>query len=467
MHPLSYRVRARSFLAVVCLAGSFVPGHAQDTPRPQEPKPAADLSSRDTLTGDWDGARPALAARGLTFNFNYIGEALGNFRGGERRLGVYEGRFEMTFEADLEKAIQWPGAVFHVTGYQIQGRGLSAKALGNLLTASGIEAERSSRLFTLWLEQNWANKQVSLRMGQIAADDEFATSPAAATFVNGTFGWPGILAANLTSGGPTYPLAAPGARLRLQPSDNLLLQAAVFSGDPAGTGSELDPQLRNRSGTRFSFAGGTFVVAEAALGSDGGWIGGLPGTAKAGFWYHSGGFDDQRFDTLGLSLADPASSGIARRRRGNTGAYAMFDQALWRVEGSKERGLDAFLRVGANPSGRNLVGWYVDAGLALRGALDARPADVMGLAFGFARIGDAARARDRDALSLAGATTPVRDFEAVLELTYVALIAPWWTLQPDLQLIFHPGANAANPRDANRAVIKDAVVLGLRTTVTF
>ena len=55
----------------------------------------------------------------------------------------------------------------------------------------------------------------------------------------------------------------------------------------------------------------------------------------------------------------------------------------------------------------------------------------------------------------------------MLELTYVALIAPWWTLQPDLQLIFHPGANAATPRDANRTVIKDAVVLGMRTTVKF
>ena len=38
---------------------------------------------------------------------------------------------------------------------------------------------------------------------------------------------------------------------------------------------------------------------------------GLPGTYKLGAWYDTGAFPDQRFDTTGLSLADPASTGIA------------------------------------------------------------------------------------------------------------------------------------------------------------
>lgn len=458
------RHRAAPLAFALLIAAPLAPALAQDAARPEPP---AGLWSRDALSGDWDGLRPVLAAHGFTFAFNYTAEALGNPRGGERQIGVYLGRLEMTFEADLEKAFGWPGATFHVTGYQIHGRGLSANALANLLAASGIEATASSRLFTVWLEQAWADKKISLRIGQLAADDEFAISPAAATFVNGTFGWPGILAANLTSGGPAYPLAAPGARLRVEPIENVSVQAAIFSGDPAGTGGEPDPQLRNRDGTRFSFAGGTFVIAEAALSSgEGGWIAGLPGTVKAGFWYHSGAFDDLRHDTSGRSLADPASNGAARRHRGNYGGYLVVDQALWRMAGSKERGLDAFLRFGANPGDRNLVGWYLDAGLVLKGAFDARPADSLGIAFGFARIARGARGFDRDAAAFGG-TAPVRNYEAVLELTYAAQITPWWSVQPDFQYIFHPGANAANARDPDGAVIRDAVVLGVRSTVKF
>src|SRR6185503_13467004 len=141
------RFNTASLALALCLAGSHAV-RAEDGKNAEEPKPAADLWSRETLTGDWGGLRSALAARGLDFTFTYIGEALGNLRGGQRRLGIYEGRFEMTFEANLEKALGWQGGTFHVTGYQIHGRGLSAHALGNLLTTSGIEATRSSRLFT-------------------------------------------------------------------------------------------------------------------------------------------------------------------------------------------------------------------------------------------------------------------------------------------------------------------------------
>ena len=38
------------------------------------------------------------------------------------------------------------------------------------------------------------------------------------------------------------------------------------------------------------------------------------------------------------------------------------------------------------------------------------------------------------------------------------------TLQPDLQRIFHPGGNVLNPDGSIR---RDALVLGLRSTLTF
>jgi porin len=466
-----------SFLAAAVtlgLAGGAPgPAHGAEPPNGERKDSAASadaggLWQRGTLTGDWGGVRKRWDDQGVAFGFEYTGDALGNVRGGERRRAAYMGLLEMSLDLDLEKASIWKGVSLHAGGYQIHGRGLSAGALGNILTASSIEARSATRLNTLWIEQGLFDKKVSLRLGQLAADDEFAVSGTAAAFVNSTFGWPSILAENLTSGGPAYPLAAPGARIRWQPADTLTLQTAMFSGDPAGAGAEPDPQRRNFSGTTFSFTGGVFLIAEAQLASgEGGWLFGRPGTLKTGFWYHSGCFDDQRSDAGGRSLADPASSGAARRRCGNAGGYAVLDLALWRVPESKERGLNAFLRFGANPADRNLIGWYLDLGATFKGPFASRANDTAGVAFGIARIGERARALDRDAVLLAGRARPVRDYEAVLELTYQLQIAPWWTLQPDLQLILHPGGNAANPRSPTGAVIRDAIVVGMRTTMKF
>jgi len=62
----------------------------------------------------------------------------------------------------------------------------------------------------------------------------------------------------------------------------------------------------------------------------------------------------------------------------------------------------------------------------------------------------------------------VRDHETAIELSYIAQITPWWSLQPDLQYVIHPGGNVADPK-APRGVssTSDALVLGLRTTFKF
>jgi carbohydrate-selective porin OprB len=49
-------------------------------------------------------------------------------------------------------------------------------------------------------------------------------------------------------------------------------------------------------------------------------------------------------------------------------------------------------------------------------------------------------------------------YESVFEATYKLAITPAWSLQPDLQLVFHPGGSTATPR---------ATVLGLRIDVFF
>ncbi len=448
-------------LAIVCgiaLAPAGEPVTAQER-----------LFERERLTADWAGVRTRWQDAGVELGADDIAEMLSNPIGGIRQLTIYQGLLRASLHLDLEKLARWPGASFYTDGYQISGHGLSKNAIGNLLAVSTIEALPGTRLHDLWLQQQFADGQASLRVGQIAFDDEFYTSQYSAGFVNSTFGCPDILSTDLPSGGPCYPFAVPGIRLRFAPTTSWTLATAVFNGNPAPSGPG-DPQLRNSSGTNFLIGeGGSLAVAEFAYAFDVEPISSLRlSDVKLGGWYHTGDFTDLRRANLGGSLADPAGSGIPAMRRGNFGLYMIIDKMVWRRPDTATQGLAAFVRVGGAPADRNLFSLEVDAGVTYKGLLPGRESDVLGVAASYAQIGGAARRFDREAILLTGIERPVRGYEAVLEVSYQAHISPWWILQPDLQLIAHPGGRVAPPFPTSPArPIPNAPVIGLRSSITF
>jgi porin len=423
---------------------------------------------RDRLTGDWGGVRKQWEDAGIALGATDVSETLSNPTGGIRQLSIYQGLLDVSVNLDLDKLANWSGATFYTDGYWISGEGLSRNAIGNLLTVSNIEALASTRLHDLWLQQEFLDHQASIRVGQIAIDDEFYISQYSAGFVNSTFGCPDILSTDLPSGGPCYPFAAPGTRLRVAPTSDLTLSGAVLNGNPAPPGPG-DPQVRNSSGTNFLIGeGGWLAIAELAYAFDEQPISSTTlSDIKFGGWYHSANFPDLRRDTLGRSLADPTSNGIAAMHQGNFGPYLVIDKMLWRRPDTATQGLAAFLRVGYAPPDRNLISLEIDAGLTFKGLFPNRDLDVLGVGASYGRIGYARRL-DRDQIFFAGIERPVRDYETVLEITYEARIAPWWLLQPDLQLVFHPGGFTSPPAPAPvRQPIPNALVIGLRSGITF
>jgi porin len=459
-------VRWTSALAALALITGTGAVRAADEKQPAaEEEEPFDQPSVVPYLGAPFAARAELGEAGIRWRAIYTTDLLSNVSGGISRGTTFEGRLEVGVQADLEKLVGWQGALFNVSSFFIHGRGLSRDHIGNLLTVSNIEALPAARLFELWLEQKIGSFG-SIRVGQLAADSEFITSENAGLFINGTFGWPGITASDLPSGGPAYPLATPGVRLELNLAAEIKLRAAVFNGDPAGPGTG-DPQLRNPNGLKFPIGDGAFLIAELEHGYRIG-AAALPGTIKLGAWYHTDRFDDQRFATDGRSLANPASTGIPASLRPNWGPYAVIDQMLMRLPGSGERSIGAFARVSGSPDDRNLVNFYFDTGVTVKGPFASRPDDRFGVAFGFARISDRARALDGDVQRFGLIGYPIRDYEAVLEVTYKAQIVPGWTVQPDFQYIFHPGGRVPNPNDPTQTQpIKNAVVVGVRSTVQF
>ena len=434
---------------------------APEQPRSDAPT-AAGFWDRANLLGDPGGLRGRLVARGVTVNLAETSEVLGNPVGGRRPTVVYEGLTQASVILDTKKAFGLPGGMFLASGLHIHGRGLSLNALGNNLhTVSSLEAGRGALLFELWYEQALLDGKLTVRVGQLAADQEFMVSQYATLFLNHTFGWSSFVSANLPSGGPAYPLAALGARVRVQPAEGWAVLAAVFNGDPAGPGQGT-PQERDPSGTAFRLRDGVFAIAEAQYVR----TGGLPGSYKLGGWYNSQRFADQRVGSDQLSLADPVGSHVAVTRRGDWSLYAVADQLVWREAGDKDQGVGVFARVMGGPGDRNLLNFYLDAGVTWKGALPGRADDTLGLGLGIARFSDTAAKLDSDRALLAGAPRRIRRHETVVELAYQAQVAPWWTVQPTAQYVANLNGGADDPARPGRR-LPNAVVLGLRTVVAF
>jgi porin len=245
-------------------------------------------------------------------------------------------------------------------------------------------------------------------------------------------------------------------RTRYQLNDEIQVLAAVFRGGILG--KPTPPQSSN----------GVLTIAELQYAPAGGTVAGLPATLKLGGWHQTGSFPDFRFDNQGMPLAGPTSTGSPLLKHGDVAVYGVADQMLWTQPGDRERGIGVFARVMAAPGDRNFLGYYVDGGLVWRRPFADRQDDRVGLAVGYGRIGSAIIGLDQDIRATSGLPRPVRNAETAIELTYQTQLAPWWTIQPDLQYVIHPGGNIVDPSDpSGLRAVRDAAVFGLRTVVIF
>lgn len=423
--------------------------------------PPASIATSMAANGDPTGSRKWLARHGITYGLIYTGEILGNVSGGVRRGRLYQGKLEAFSAIDFEKLAGWQGLSFFGNAFQIhRTSGMRGEHFNSLITISNIEAAPSTRLSELWFEQKLFDNRFGVRAGQLAADTEFFVSDISKMFLSSD--WPTITGANLPSGGPAYPLATPGVRLRFDSDKNWSALLALFNGDPGEQGTV------NRTGTNFRINDPPLLMGEIQYrynqGKD---AGGLAGTLRLGAWQHFGQFDDQRFGTDGLSLAHPLSNGIAHRFRGTSGIYGVVDQQIYRPEGGgPDSGVGIFSRISGSPSDRSLVNFFLDSGIVFAGMTPARPDDRFGASLIYANISHRARGLDHDMIAYSGIEQPVRNYEMTIELSYQAQMAPGWTLQPTFQYVIHPGGRIADPNPPG-GLIKNGAIFGLRSTIAY
>jgi porin len=420
---------------------AVLPGHAQTNessffnPFASRDPLAETGRESDHMTGDWGGLRTRLVERGWHFQFGYIAEPMANVSGGLRRGGAYNGLGKLALDLDLEAATGfWKGGEFFVSSIWLHGDSLTGKRVGDVTALSNIDAFDSLRLYELWLQQTFLGERVSVRFGNLLADEEFTYTEYGGLFLNSAFGWPHFISANTVNTGPAFFVTAPGVRLRVDPCEHFYLQAGIYDGDSFDDPAGGDPR-KNANGTRVHFSGdqGVFALYEAGLKlnqSEG--ATGLPGTYKIGAWTHSS------VPATGQSLH---------------GLYFAGEQLVWREQPDTDEGLGLFFRIGGSPSHQSAFNLAIDGGVHYQGLLPTREDDVFGIGVAYARVSDSVRAA-----ALAAGTFPLPDQEIVIESNYQLQLKPWWTVQPNVQWILHPGGSDA---------ISDALVVGLRTSLTF
>jgi len=432
------------------------------------------LERTNFFLGDLFGLRTQLSKYGISLAIQETSEVLGNATGGSHRGADYDGLTQMILQLDTQRGFGWYGGLFNISALQIHGRNLSADNLQSLQTSSGIEADRSTRLWEAWYDQKLlAEDRLDIKIGQQSVDQEFIFSPNGAYFVNTMFGWPLVPSVDLPAGGPAYPLSDLGVRLRYRPINPLTILAGVFNGSPEPV------NLGDPSGTSFPLDGGVLGFLEVqytypALGAmeypgEGAPLG---HTYRLGVWYDTESFSDQRIGTDGISLASLASNGLPLQHRGDYSIYAVADQMVWRKASDPNRSVSIFGRAMGTPEGdRNLVDFSFNGGIVLHEPVTNRSDDTLALGMGYGHLSSQVTAYDRDVAYLThqanpNALTAVRTSEAFVELTYQYQLHPWWQLQPDIQYVINPGGGIVNPDDPGRRVGNE-FVLGLRTNILF
>ena len=400
---------------------------------------------RQELLGDPDGLRTELATSlGIAITPAYVGEVMGNPTGGIKQGVVYDGLLNVPLDIDVDRLTHnlTSDLTFHTNAEWLQGQGLSVRHTGDFSNTSNIAGYNTVRLQELWLQQQFWDKRGSLRLGVLAADAEFFTTSNGTLYLNGTFGAFTLVGANLPDP-PIYPVAAPGVRFAVQPVSKFSFQAGIYGGDSGGTQDE------NNHGTNFNLRtrDGAVIFSEVAYylnqsPNDRG----LTGTYKLGAFVHTGSQAFQTFDSqarVALGTGNPEDRGT------DYGIYGVVDQDLLKSGGHT---VSSFLRIGGAPTDVNFVSFYIDGGVNFTGFLPGRRRDTAGVAVAHSSISDeysdSSRAQGGKGFSS----------ETVVEATYRVVLAPWWSVQPDLQYLFNPGGADGS---------HDALVLGMRTAVTF
>lgn len=442
-------------------------GAASEAAQPGAPESGgySDGAVSAHLLGNFGGARDRLHDSGLDLRANVVSELAGDVSGGRSQALRAASEFNFGADADLGRLGIDDGGQVHATFTQRWGRSLSRDSIGNLVSVQEIYGTGEDfRLTELSFEQAFAGDHVNVSLGRVITENDFAASPTlwdhAALYCvfqnNGVCGTP--VGVPVNAGYDAYPQSTWGGRVRIAPTDATLVQFGAYEVNPTLGASSNGLKIGANGDT------GAFLPLEfgwrpghALSGAPSDDPGVLPGDYRVGVYYDTSHGRDPFANVPGKGLPAP----VLRSYTGKYGLYATAARTVWRAAGGKDgdpRGLSVFAALNLGDAATSLYRVYAEAGAVLKGTFAGRDDDTAGFAVTDTEVNS--RRRDYEALLLAQgyAVTGKQVREVAFEADYGAAVFQGVNLEPNVQLILHPGAVSEVPH---------AWVLGLRTSVKF
>jgi porin len=404
---------------------------------------AGDLFTRSKLSGDWWGARSALADRGVKLDLFSTQLYDGVARGGQDQGYNYGGRLDYLLAVDGHKLGLWQGFFFDMhaeTRYGRDSNGIDGLLLPSNLAMSFPEADRNitsitGLKFTQALSENFA-----LYAGKLNTLDAFPLrfNPAGTTGLPFLGGFQSSALIFNPIAARTVPYSAAGAGF-----------AVLKDLEPVFTFSVIDPEERATKGAEDLFARGVTLIPDLILK---GKPFGKPAMLNLG-----GTYSNSEYRTL-----DPATYlNLLRLRElrnsipngGPTATdswslYANGYQSLWVDPTDEQRNWGVFAAAGISDGNPNPIRYTLSGGVGGRSMLPCRTLDTFGIGYYYLGLSDEVK-------RLARPFRPLRD-EYGAELFYNVAITPWCRLTPNFTVA----------RPSNSA-IDTTIMTGLRLQLAF
>lgn len=377
-----------------------------------------------------------LAERGVRPALIYDAEGFADMAGGARRGATYLDNLNLQLTFDMRRLVGWPGATVFLYGLGIHG-GQPSQFAGDAQGVSSIEAPRKWTLEEAWLEQNLFGNRFSALVGRYDLNTEFYRVHTADLFLNASFGMGPEFSQSGKAGPSVFPNTSVGGRFEVKPIEGVVLRSAVLDGVP----------VERRTGWDvFAKGDGLLIVGETAFlyrpPPDGqprplphrfrlGREARLPpydAKLAIGVWHYTASFQD---------ISKTRGDGTPVTHDGSSGAYVIGDATVFKDDVGHE--LRVFGQVGLGDSRVNRFGLYTGGGVSLAGAIPGRENDQIG--FGVAAAHNGRQFIDQRRK----AGQRVDRVETTLELTYLAPITSWLSIQPDVQYVFNPNTDPRVP----------------------